>query len=224
MFYVCEKEWQRVNKEQKEYFDEEIDIVWMRVLIWLTFLLCVCGLVALYSHIAYIIYEYLIPIVYAYMAFKIVNYIPTKIDEMRIKNITSTEDPEPEVTTNITPLKIANIAEKIGPSVERWVSEKNYCTPNLTIKDVAAQIGTNHNYLSQYINNCLNMTFQLWLNTLRIEESKHILTNENITIEEVGAKVGILESYNFSRWFKNVTGTTPFKYRKEKNLIKKSVS
>lgn len=58
------------------------------------------------------------------------------------------------------------------------------------------------------------MTFQVWLNTLRIEESKDILANENISIEEVGVRVGIPQSYNFSRWFRIVTETTPYQYRK----------
>ena len=82
-------------------------------------------------------------------------------------------------------------------------------------KDVALELGTNHNYLSQYINNNLNMTFQVWLNTLRIEESKILLSsNEKISIEEVGIKVGIPQNYNFSRWFKVVTDMTPFQYRR----------
>ena len=86
----------------------------------------------------------------------------------------------------------------------------------MTIKDVAAEMGTNHNYLSQYINNALGMTFQQWLNTLRIEESKKILLlDRNLSIEEVGAAVGIPQSYNYSKWFKAVTNMTPFRYRKE---------
>ena len=86
----------------------------------------------------------------------------------------------------------------------------------MTIKDVAAEMGTNHNYLSQYINNALGMTFQQWLNTLRIEESKKILlSNKNLSIEEVGAAVGIPQSYNYSKWFKAITDMTPFRYRKE---------
>ncbi len=102
--------------------------------------------------------------------------------------------------------------------MERWVKEKRYCLAELSIKEVAVQIGTNHSYLSQYLNDCLGITFQMWLNTLRIEESKRILTTENISIEEVGIKVGIPESYNFSRWFKVITGTTPLRFRKEENL------
>ena len=77
-------------------------------------------------------------------------------------------------------------------------------------------MGTNHSYLSQYINNVLDMTFQQWLNDLRIEESKKILlANKTMSIEEVGAAVGIPQSYNFSKWFKLRTEMTPFRYRKE---------
>ena len=86
----------------------------------------------------------------------------------------------------------------------------------ICIKDVAMEMGTNHNYLSQYINSNLEMTFQLWLNTLRIEESKKILlSEEKLSIEEVGIKVGIPQNYNFSRWFKQLTDMTPFQYRRE---------
>ena len=77
-------------------------------------------------------------------------------------------------------------------------------------------MGTNHNYLSQYLNNHVEMTFQVWLNTLRIEESKILLKDGNKrSIEEIGAMVGFPQVYNFSRWFRTVTGTTPFRYRKE---------
>ena len=59
------------------------------------------------------------------------------------------------------------------------------------------------------------MTFQTWLNTLRIEESKILLaSNEKMSIEEVGIKVGIPQNYNFSRWFKQITDMTPFQYRR----------
>ena len=99
--------------------------------------------------------------------------------------------------------------------MEEWVLTKAYCRPDLNIKDVASEIGTNQNYLSVYLNTHLNMTFQTWLNTLRIEESKKILLMpEKKSLEAVGIEVGIPESYNFSRWFKNITGMTPFLYRK----------
>lgn len=207
MFYVCEREWRKVNKEQQNYYDEEVDIRWMRVLVWITLLLSICTLIALYSAVIHILYCFVAPLIFVFMTFKVVNYVPRKIDNMRQGKMSKEGEKE-------SAPKVANLEDKLKPMVDRWVAEKRYCVANLSIKEVAIQMGTNHNYLSQYLNSTLNMTFQLWLNTLRIEESKRILASENISIEEVGIKVGIPESYNFSRWFKQVTGVTPFKYRR----------
>ena len=211
MFYVCEREWRKVNKEQQNYYDEEVDIRWMRILVWLTLALSLCTLTAFYVDAVEMLYCYVAPMVFVFMTFKVVNYVPRKIDSMRCS-----EEQMKGGAKSTTP-KINNLEDKIKPLVERWCAEKRYCRANLSIKEVAVQMGTNHNYLSQYLNTTLKTTFQVWLNTLRIEESKRILADENISIEEVGVKVGIPESYNFSRWFKLVTGTTPFKYRKSGN-------
>ena len=120
------------------------------------------------------------------------------------------KEPEP-----VKKEKSQDLASKISPLVEEWVKEKKFCREGLTIKDVAMEMGTNQNYLSQYLNNCLNKTFQVWLNTLRIEESKTLLTSpEKISIEEIGIRVGIPQNYNFSRWFRVVTDMTPFQYRR----------
>lgn len=217
MFYICEREWRRVNSEQQNYYDKEVDIVWMRILIWITLGLSVCTFAALYIPAVHFVYDYTAPLVYVYMTLKIVNYLPRKIDDMRANNTKEAEKATSTPAEKNPQLKKNGLEGKIGGYVNRWIEEKRYCSPELSIKDVALQIGTNHNYLSQYLNDYLGVTFQMWLNTLRIEESKHILTSENISIEEVGIKVGIPESYNFSRWFKVITGTTPLRYRKEAN-------
>ena len=212
MLYICEREWRKVYREQQNFYDEEVDIVWMRILLWLTFALSLCTLIALYVPAVHFLYCYIAPMVFVYMTFKVVNYLPRKIDSMRQATTVSAS------TAKVNAPKAINLEDKIKPLVDRWIAEKRFCRANLSIKEVAMQMGTNHNYLSQYLNNTLHTTFQMWLNTLRIEESKLILSTEKISIEEVGVRVGIPESYNFSRWFKLVTGVTPFKYRKSGTL------
>jgi AraC-like DNA-binding protein len=65
----------------------------------------------------------------------------------------------------------------------------------------------------------IGQTFTVWLHTLRIEESKLLLNDSaKMPIEEVGKRVGIDELYNFSRWFKIITGVSPQQYRKQNNL------
>lgn len=207
MFRIAEKEWRKVNRNLVEVYDESPNIAWMRRLVWLTFFLSAGTLCAWYFPKTHLVYDIIAPIIYFYMVLKLVNYYPKKIDEMRNGSM---------AIGNYVPAKESPISKNLmllEPKVQSWVEEKKYCRANLTIKDVALEVGTNHNYLSKYLNSCLKVSFQVWLNTLRIEESKHILASENISIEEVGAKVGIPLSYNYSRWFKIVTGETPFRYR-----------
>ena len=211
MFYVCDREWRQVNREQQDYYDAAPDITWMRVLVWLTFALSLCTLAAFYLPAIHFLYCYGAPLVFVYMTTKVVNYLPRKIVSMRSQ--AEEQEEEQEQKPEPTPQTTVGVDAKIGAQVESWVKEKRYCAPDLNIKEVASQMGTNRNYLSQYINNTLDITFQLWLNTLRIEEGKRMLATEKKTIEEVGKQVGFSENYNFSRWFKTITGTTPRRFR-----------
>lgn len=104
---------------------------------------------------------------------------------------------------------------KIEPLISRWVEEESYTQAEISIKDAASQMGTNSNYLSLYINKVLNTSFATWLNTLRIEKSKeYLLDDKKLSIEECGIKVGYPNIYNYSRWFKIVTGMSPSEWRK----------
>lgn len=224
MFYVCKNEWKKINREQQNNLDEAPDILWMLILVWLTLLLSLCTLIALYEPAIHVFYCCAAPLVFVYMTIKLVNYMPIKIIDLRgeLEGATGNAN-ESNKQPAQTQEKTNGIEAKIAPIVQKWVQEKKYCHPNLCIKEVAVQMGTNHNYLSSYLNNTLQVTFQIWLNSLRIEEAQHILLSEPLSIEEVGIKVGIPESYNFSRWFKTITGTTPLKYRKAGNKNQQQV-
>ena len=209
MFFICHTEYNKCEKELQDYYDEIPDIKWIKGLIYLSLFMSIMTIVEFYVDAIEPLYYLSIPIIYAYIVLKIINFAPKKIDAIRKQNATQEQPPVVEKKKNL------GIEEKIGPKIEAWVAEKKFCIPDLNIKDVATEIGTNHNYLSQYLNNHLGMTFQVWLNTLRIEESKILLSDGNKrTIEEVGTLVGFSQIYNFSRWFRAVTGTTPFRYRK----------
>ncbi len=83
--------------------------------------------------------------------------MPKKIEDIRSQNIYLEKKEEKAKASS----KAKELDEKIGPRVEKWVSEKNFCQSELTIKDVAMQMCTNHNYLSAYLNNHLDVTFQI---------------------------------------------------------------
>lgn len=209
MFYTCFKEYRICERELKEYYSEGPDIKWIRFAMYISLIFSLFTIASFYFTTIHLLYYLLTPVFYVFYVFKIVNFAPKKIDAIRRQN-TVMDAPQKEKKKVAT-----DIEGKIGPLVEAWIADKKFCSPNLTIKDVAAEIGTNHNYLSQYLNNTLEMTFQVWLNTLRIEESKKLLTDgKKRSIEEIGELVGFSQIYNFSRWFRTVTDTTPFQYRK----------
>ena len=207
MIQVCYQEYGKCEKELKNYYDIVPDIAWIKRLLLVAIIMSTATLVALYVPATQLAYYIAVPIVYGYIVMRVLNFMPKKIENIRAKNILL----EKEKVVK----EAKTIEDKIGSKVGKWVEEKKFCQNDLTIKEVALQMGTNHNYLSSYLNNNLGMTFQVWLNTLRIKESQNLLIErKDCSIEEVGSMVGIPQPYNFSRWFKIVTSTTPYQYRK----------
>lgn len=209
MGYTCIKEYRRCTKDLENFYDNTPDIKWMYNLIWLCIALSVATIFSFYlKGIFDIIYYVLLLGIYTYLTLKIINYLPVKISRLRHDSVEIDE-----VKTERKPG--IDLKSKLEEPVNRWISEMKFLEPDITIKDVAMEIGTNHNYLSKYLNSVIGMTFSVWLHTLRIEESKKLLTGaEKLSIEEIGKRVGIPEIYNFSRWFKTITGITPYQYRK----------
>lgn len=213
MFYICEREYRKCAKDLDNFYDHEMDIKWIRVLIWLTFALSIMTVVGFYVKEVHYFSDIIAPIAFVFMAIKIINWGPKQVDKVRAQYAELTS-PLPISPVNAEKREV--ISKSIKPKVDKWVSEKHFCRPDMTIKDVAADMGTNQNYLSKYVNNELGITFQVWLNTLRVEESKELLISKPKTsIEEIGISVGIPQTYNFSRWFKQITGETPFRWRKQ---------
>ena len=176
----------------------------------ITFLLSAATLVAFYVPDIHLIYDPSAIAIYVFMTVKMVNYVPKKISRIRQDYVEEEEEEKREEKEHNHDLKT-----KLDPIVNEWVQNKGFLHANISIKHVALEMGTNQNYLSRYINSVHEKTFSVWINTLRIEESKKILTeNTSLSVEEVGQRVGIPHIYNFSRWFKTITGETPVQYRK----------
>ena len=114
----------------------------------------------------------------------------------------------------IIKVKSGKKMEQIPAVLGEWTARKLYSVPGVSIKSLSTQIGINSNYLSFYFNHVLGSNFHQWLYTLRIEESKQIiLRNPGVKISEVASAVGIPVIYNFSRWFKSITGMTAVTWR-----------
>ena len=95
------------------------------------------------------------------------------------------------------------------PVVE-WIKKKGFCTPRLTIQVVAKQLGFSENRLSQFL--CLtgNCTFAEWIDKLKLEEAKRLLSKRpRLTVRQVEERIGYSNKLPFAKWFESQTGKTP---------------
>ena len=97
--------------------------------------------------------------------------------------------------------------------------EKPYFNPDLTLNDLAIQLGISERELSFVLNTELKVNFFNFVNKYRVEEAKQLLadkTNKK-TILEILYQTGFNNKSAFNRVFKEFTGFTPTEFRKNNN-------
>lgn len=228
----------RMTEEEKEASCPTC-LTWMPSMLWAT---TICAIVMassfFYKPLGHI-HLVLSTLIYTILTIKLLNFIPNHIIETRnkiskieeLEGVASVSMMETTVhaldNTAVQAIQTEEIEDtdadqeinkgymKIKPLVDKWVENEEFMQADITIKEAASQMGTNSNYLSLYMNKYLKTSFSTWLNTLRIEKSKYYLTKPGkLSIEECGIKVGYPNIYNYSRWFKIVTGMSPSEWRK----------
>jgi len=101
--------------------------------------------------------------------------------------------------------------EKLKCSI---IVEKYYLCTEINIEQMAQYLKIGRSTLSNYINREEKMSFHSWINTLRIEEAKHlILAHPDYSIAQISDAIGFSEPSNFSRQFKHITHQTPSVWR-----------
>lgn len=96
----------------------------------------------------------------------------------------------------------------------------NYLRENLSTKvqleDVAAHVGLSRSYLSTLFKTELGETFTDYLNTMRIEKSKELLLNPELTLADIAGLAGYSDQSYFTKKFAQLVGMSPGRYRKKR--------
>ncbi len=132
----------------------------------------------------------------------------------------SQKDASPVGNNHIENEESAALVEKLEALIK---TDKPYLRADLTIMDVSAMVGTNRTYLSATINRVYGVNFSTYINQLRVEHAKQILSDEQYTqdkqaISDAIAMSGFLSEQTFYRVFKEQTGQTPLQYRLAKRM------
>lgn len=121
-----------------------------------------------------------------------------------------------ETAYHKTDLKVGS-PDEIRQKLEKLLStEKIYLNDDLNIWQMAAMVGTNRTYLSDFINKNFGQNFSMYVNHFRVQEAKQMLSNpvwDKYSLESVGEKCGFGSYNNFIRVFREFEKVTPGRYR-----------
>jgi AraC-like DNA-binding protein len=102
-----------------------------------------------------------------------------------------------------------------GRVLEQKVREEQwYLEPRLNIRDVASRQASNESYISRALNQGLGLTFNAFINGLRVEHAKGLLGKADENLIQVAFASGFNSKASFNRVFKEIAGMTPTDYRR----------
>ena len=104
---------------------------------------------------------------------------------------------------------------ELGKNIEHlFVAQQLYLTPNLKIGDVAKAACICRTYISNYINQTKGMSFSDYINSLRVEYAKTLLSQntENTKILTIASRSGFSSEQSFYRNFNKFTGMKPLEW------------
>ncbi|MDD4656354.1 MAG: AraC family transcriptional regulator [Bacteroidales bacterium] len=112
----------------------------------------------------------------------------------------------------------------IKKSDQIMLEKKLFLNNNLSLTDLAKEVGTNRTYLSTSIKTVKKQSFCEYLNSNRVEYSKKIIKEKiskcdtgidssGMTAEDYAIASGFSTTRNFVRCFKKKEGITPTQYK-----------
>lgn len=100
---------------------------------------------------------------------------------------------------------------------DKMQNEKLYRNFELSLEKLAEAVAAPKHHVSQVINEQIGMNFFDYVNSLRVEEAKHILAEvpkKEMNVIQVAYEVGFNNKVSFNNTFKKFTGVTPTEYRR----------
>ena len=98
--------------------------------------------------------------------------------------------------------------------------ENNY-TKECSLSEAAKQIGMNYSYVSRDFMRLVGMSFNDYVNLMRLNMACHLLKNTEYSITECALESGFGSTHTFNRNFREHYGVTPYKYRKSQKDAEK---
>lgn len=192
-------------------YRDRIDIQWLKTVVWLLVVnLVFC--IFLYSHISmlYLMIYYLYSMgMWLYIIIRDYKYERPKWIPEPDPDSCAGKQEEPK-----EPCRCNQACGSLAGRLEKYFTdERVFLKSDLTVQNVAVELGTNRTYLSQCLNHELNTTFFDYVNGFRLEHACNLLKTTDMNIMNIAEESGFEYFSSFYRVFKKAYGCTPKEYR-----------
>lgn len=93
-----------------------------------------------------------------------------------------------------------------------------HLSEDCSLQQLSKEMNMTANYLGQVFKRETGKSYTQYLTELRIERAKEMLLSGDLSIGEIGTKLGFNDYFYFLKTFKRVTGVTPKQYRQDQSL------
>ena len=119
---------------------------------------------------------------------------------------------------SVQPMSVGDDEELMKRIEQLIVHEQQFLNGDLKLSDVAAQLGTNRNIVSNCINSLRGCSFSQFVNGYRVSYAMDLMRRQqDVKISEVWITSGFTTESSFFRNFKAVTGMTPTEWKQKNN-------
>ena len=103
-------------------------------------------------------------------------------------------------------------ASKLNPVFISQYIEIHYME-NMYLDYIAEVMETSPKYFSSYFKKTFGVNYVEYVNKVRLSHARELLKDTNLTIAEIGEKIGYLNASTFTTTFKKYLGVSPSVYR-----------
>ena len=101
---------------------------------------------------------------------------------------------------------------------DKVAKDKLYRKPDMSVSELAAELGISERRLKRAINNAYNKTVSEYLNDRRVQAACRLLRDKpDMTLDEISFEAGFASSKTFQKTFISTMGQTPEQYRSMTN-------
>ncbi len=95
------------------------------------------------------------------------------------------------------------------------LAQEWHLDPGLSLQSLSRRFGMNQTYLSRAINQGLGQNFSTFINGLRVDHAKELITRSDMSMLEIAMATGFGSKASFNRAFKNHAGINPSEFQQQ---------